>query len=454
YIVNELHPIVTGIYTDNRSLRDELLKGNYCSHTYFDRETLPEGTDIILRDANGNPTLIEYALGDGIVIATGLTWEYFYVRDHYDMVTNYSKYAFDDLLTYMVYMSSSCEHNYELVETVAPTCEENGYTLYVCELCSYEYKADIIAPLGHNYAETSRTEATCINMGEIVYTCACGDVKIEQTGYAEHIPSDWIVLAPATCVAGIQYKECLVCHEGVESEEIPPVSDHIESDWIVDIEPTEVQTGSSHRECTECHTVLETKVIPSLAKIVISNVEAEAGSIVRVTIDIQNTPGIRGAALTLNYNPALTLINAEAGIAWSSLSLTKPSVFANSCTFVWDGMTADYSNGTILVLTFAVPEDADMGMVYDISASYTYGNMINGNLETIDIQIENGSITVADLIGDVNDDGIVNVVDVITLRRYIAGGYNVVIDEVAADINSDGYITVLDIVLLRSLLVG
>lgn len=72
YIVNALHPVVTGVYTDNRSLRDELLKGNYCSHTYFIKESLPEGTDIILRDANGNPTLIEYNLGDGTVIASVL----------------------------------------------------------------------------------------------------------------------------------------------------------------------------------------------------------------------------------------------------------------------------------------------------------------------------------------------------------------------------------------------
>ena len=418
YIVNELHPVVTGVNTDNRSLRDELLKGNYCSHTYFNKATLPAGTDIILRDANGNPTLIEYNLGDGTVIASGLTWEYFYVRDHYNMVTNYSKYAYDDLLTYMVYMSNTCEHNYELVETVEPTCEENGYTKYVCTLCSHEYMGDIVLPNGHT-------------------------------------PGEWIVDVPASCVSGSQHKECTVCGEILESEAIPPVADHVSSEWIVDVAPTATQTGSRHKECTVCGAILETEVMPILAKLVIDNVEAEAGKTVRVTIDIQNNPGIIGALLTIEYDPALTLISAEAGNAWNSLYFTAPNTFSNPCNFVWDGVSgADHSNGSIIILTFEIPVGVDVGTIYNISASYTYGNMINENLEAVNLEIENGSITIVNTVGDVNDDGVVDVADVIVLRRYLAGGYEVVIDEFAADMDNNGYITVADVVLLRRFLVG
>ena len=377
YIVNELHPIITGVYTDNRSLRDELLKGNYCSHTYFDKSSLPEDTNVILRDANGNPTLVEYALGDGTVIASGLTWEYFYVRDHYNMVTNYSKYAYDDLLTYMVYMSSTCEHDYEMVETVDPTCEESGYTKYVCTLCSHEYKGDIVAATSHTH-----------------------------------------------------------------------------SDWIIDLYPTANQAGSKYKECTVCYTILETEVIPSSAKLVISKVEAGQGSTVRVTVDIQNNPGIIGALLTLSYDPALTLVNVEAGSAWNSLNFTGPATLDAPCNFIWDGVgVADHSDGSIIVLTFELPEDSYIGAVYNISASYTQGNMINADLEPVDLAIEDGYITVIDPVGDVNNDGISDVADVIVLRRYLAGGYNVEIDETAADMDQDGYITVADLVLLRRFLV-
>ena len=271
----------------------------------------------------------------------------------------------------------------------------------------------------------------------------------------EHNSSDWIIDIPASCVPGSQHKECTVCEEILESEVIPPVADHISSEWVVDVAPTSTQTGSRHKECTVCGAVLETEVMPILAKLVIENVEAEAGKTVRVTIDIQNNPGIIGALLTIEYDPALTLISAEAGNAWNSLYFTAPNTFSNPCNFVWDGVSgADHSNGSIIVLTFEIPSGVDAGTVYNISASYTYGNMINENLEAVDLEIENGSITIINLVGDVNDDGVVDVADVIVLRRYLAGGYEVVIDEFAADMDNDGYITVADVVLLRRFLVN
>jgi hypothetical protein len=231
--------------------------------------------------------------------------------------------------------------------------------------------------------------------------------------------------------------------------------DHTPGEWIVDTEPTATQTGRRHKECTYCPATVATEVMPVLATLVIDSVRAEAGKTVRVTIDIQNNPGIIGAVLTLNYNSALTLVNVEAGSAWNSLNFTRPSSFAGPCNFVWDGVeSADFSDGTIIVLTFEVPEGADEGDVYEITASYTYGNIINADLEKVNVEIEGGSVTVDNSIGDVNDDGVVDVADVITLRRYLAGGYGVTIDESASDMDDDGYITVADVVLLRRLLVA
>ena len=80
--------------------------------------------------------------------------------------------------------------------------------------------------------------------------------------------------------------------------------------------------------------------------------------------------------------------------------------------------------------------------------------MVNADLEAFDVEIEAGSITVKNIIGDVNNDGVVDVTDVITLRRYLAGGYGIVVDEVTADIDGDGNVTVADVVVLRQLLVG
>ena len=416
YIVDELHPIVTGVYTDNRSLKDELLKGNYCSHTYFNNSSLPEGANVILRDANGNPTLVEYNLGDGTVMASGLTWEYFYVRNHYDMLTNYSKYAYDDLVTYMVYKSSTCVHDYEMVENIAPTCEENGYTSYVCTLCGHEYKGNVVNALGHDFEEISRDEGNCLVRGTVYYECHCGETKSEKIGYGDHICGSY---------------------------------------WIIDVAPTATTTGLKHKECRLCYEPLVTEIIPILATIVIDRVEVEAGNTVRVSIDVRNNPGIIGAVLSIDFDSELTLVGYEVGRAWNTLDFTRPSEFSNPCNFAWDGLyDADYSDGTIITLIFEVPEDAEAGTVYDINASYTYGNIVNADLALVDVEIENGAVIVADAMeGDVNGNGILDVADVIMLRRYLTEGYDETIDISSADMDNDGYLTIADVILLRRLLV-
>lgn len=230
--------------------------------------------------------------------------------------------------------------------------------------------------------------------------------------------------------------------------------EHTPSDWIIDTEPTATQTGSKHKECLVCHEILETKTMPILTRLVIDQVEAKAGSTVTVAIHVQNNPGIIGAVLTLDYDPTLILIGAETGSAWNSLSFTQPHSYTTPCNFVWDGTADDTGNGSILVLTFEVPADAEVGSVYRISASYTDGNVINETLDSVALEIVEGSITISNLTGDVNNDGVVDVLDIVILRRYLAGGYNVVIDETTADINRDGQITIADVVLLRRLLVG
>lgn len=58
------------------------------------------------------------------------------------------------------------------------------------------------------------------------------------------------------------------------------------------------------------------------------------------------------------------------------------------------------------------------------------------------------------LIGDVNSDDVVNAKDVATLRRYLAGGWDVTIAEAASDVNDDGVINAKDVATLRRYLAG
>ena len=49
--------------------------------------------------------------------------------------------------------ADTCDHNYVAGTTVAPTCTEEGYTVYTCTLCSKSYKGDKVPATGHNYVD-------------------------------------------------------------------------------------------------------------------------------------------------------------------------------------------------------------------------------------------------------------------------------------------------------------
>jgi len=68
YVVDASHPIVSGLASS--------LYGNSASHEVF--SGYPVGTTIITATSTGAPTTIEYQLGSGRILATGMCWEYNY----------------------------------------------------------------------------------------------------------------------------------------------------------------------------------------------------------------------------------------------------------------------------------------------------------------------------------------------------------------------------------------
>ena len=189
YIVDTEHLIISGVLTDGKALTNNLLYGNYCSHSAFDANSLPADANVILQDAHGDATLVEYAVGDGYVILSGLTWEFYYNRNCYDGRTNtsYTKNVYDDLIVYTLNLSDPCDHIYNEGEVIAPTCTEDGYTLHTCQNCGAKMKDEIVEKLGHVEGEW--------------------EVTLEATQYTE----------------GLKELRCTVCGEVLGSEVLPPV---------------------------------------------------------------------------------------------------------------------------------------------------------------------------------------------------------------------------------------
>ncbi|MBE7060031.1 MAG: hypothetical protein E7389_04345 [Ruminococcaceae bacterium] len=196
----------------------------------------------------------------------------------------------------------------------------------------------------------------------------------------------------------------------------------------------------------------------SSTTITVQSVTATAGSTVTVPVTIQNNPGILGASLKFSYDPKLTLTNITNGSAFSALTMTKPGSLTSPCKVIWDGQDLDendISDGTMVVLQFAVSDDAVAGETYNIRVSYDDGDFVDSDLNPIDVTTVNGAVSVISIkYGDVNDDTKINTTDIIMMRRHIAGGYSQRIIEKAADVDCNGKVNTTDVILVRRFTAG
>ena len=115
YIVDTTSPVVTGEYTDGTSLLESQLYGNWCSHNYF--TSVPANANVIFKNGDGNATLIEYTLGNGYVLASGLTWEFYVYRTSY-IAVDFADVAYDDLIMTALSKIGAYDYQKYLVEFV------------------------------------------------------------------------------------------------------------------------------------------------------------------------------------------------------------------------------------------------------------------------------------------------------------------------------------------------
>lgn len=116
------------------------------------------------------------------------------------------------------------KHKWKKEKTVAPTCTEQGYTVYKCEYnifgygCTATKKDDFKPALDHNMSDWIVVKATCTTAGEKYKACQRSGCtyKVVEEGYAEAHPAldhdfegaEWII-EPATCTTpGQRYQVC------------------------------------------------------------------------------------------------------------------------------------------------------------------------------------------------------------------------------------------------------
>lgn len=176
------------------------------------------------------------------------------------------------------------KHKWKKEKTVAPTCTEQGYTVYKCEYnifgigCTATKKDDFVSALGHDMSDWIVVKATCTTAGEKYKVCqrsGCNH-KVVEEGYAEAYPAlghdfegaEWVIEAPTCTTPGQRYQVCK--RDGCEQKNIDvtyaeehPVLGHVWGEYVNDNKPAcEQQTETAH--CTrEGCTATDTENLPN-----------------------------------------------------------------------------------------------------------------------------------------------------------------------------------------------
>lgn len=112
---------------------------------------------------------------------------------------------------------ATTQHSLVKVETVAPTCIEEGYTVYTCSVCGAQESKDIVAALDHSFSWITDTEATCGTDGEKHEQCTrCGVTQNSGTvipATKNHSYKSEITVAPTHLTEGVEAFTCEACSD-------------------------------------------------------------------------------------------------------------------------------------------------------------------------------------------------------------------------------------------------
>ena len=142
YITDATHPIVTAELSDGVALTNVDLYNNYASHRYFDVDTLPLNTKVILNAGENKPTLIEYPIGKGVVIGSTLTWEHSYSNS----ANRFGQKAFDDLFLYaynIVFADEDIVFTSDIYTNKSEYSANEDVNIYLnCDVSAYQCRAN------------------------------------------------------------------------------------------------------------------------------------------------------------------------------------------------------------------------------------------------------------------------------------------------------------------------
>ncbi len=353
------------------------------------------------------------------------------------------------------------EH-YSYVQTVTADCQHGGYEEYTCLGCNESVKTNRTGKVDHCKERDVSREATCAEPGVIgkIYCIYCGLVFEEQVELPRLAHNIVNVNDPNN-------HDCTLCGKSY-------AHDYVVSESLVDGKVT--YTYSCH-SCGYVGQKQDTNIITyeerlRPAVLVSDGYALKAGDLVTVYVDLENNPGVNGANFGIRYDERLELVQWYEGEFFAGTTTEASHSVSCGYNFVWATEAArNEKGGNLLELVFRLPEDATAEDAYSVSVVYSVVANSDGGFSlpndvcaSLEISADHpqkfktkdGIIRIADrLPGDVDNNGVVNLLDALYLSRCLVNPAEYPITpeiEQYGDVNLVGGVTVDDVVkLLQSI---
>ncbi|MBQ1996183.1 MAG: leucine-rich repeat domain-containing protein, partial [Clostridia bacterium] len=165
------------------------------------------------------------------------------------------------------------EHDFQLRESYAPTCDKVGYDVHVCTQCSAKETRETAPSLGHDFSTefTVDIDSTCTMTG--IKSKHCKRSGCKETTEETVIPlkdhawqSEVTVTKVPTCTAEgesvILCKDCKIVKPESNKVIAPLGHNASEQEFTVDVEATCVSFGKQSKHCTRCNYIEQATQIP------------------------------------------------------------------------------------------------------------------------------------------------------------------------------------------------
>lgn len=391
---------------------------------------------------------------------------------------------------YTDFFNSVIHYDVKFVEKKAPTCVEKGYDLYSCSECSDGVKINCTDPLGHNVVSgicerCGKPEDDCFESAHpynnnsdeswTIYKKNATRIAVVFSNSTETEANyDYIYLYDKNGEEIGKYSGTELADKKItvlgDTVKIRLVSDGLDTLYgfsLSDIVPY-------YDECLHSSTRLENEMSPTCVEegytgdLICNNCEAflKKGEVIPATGNHEYIDGVCKicGAISLENFPSISG-NETQNVIIEDTDVSKYFKFtpsqSGSLTFYSTGSCDPFgrlldSNMTELAYNDDNGEDRNFRISYNVNARETYVLQIGAFISSdeafnVTFNFEPNKET---LLGDVNGDGEITVVDATILQKYIVG-QTTLDDETlnVADVNKDGAVTVVDATLIQKFVV-